>query len=781
MLRKDAGSLALVLLIAFGLIYIAAAVQDSAALHRQAVVINMRLQMYAYRQNALEWQAIAELEVTPEIATERQEAVSAMQADMTTLEQLEERGFLLDKFFGIRETHHEYLDETAGALEGYQAAVDKEFRFLAQGDFEAAEEVDEIEVDPAFEKLREVIENASLTNERDAAKMSRTAIVTEWLMVTLVVLLAGWLLRRLERGRRLMALAASEQRALRETNVLVKHASDIIARLDRNGVAQFLSPAVESVLGGRLRDLLGHSFWSHVHPGDIEHAHHFHKQLLKQPGKGQMLELNFVHHDGSKRVLELRGTSLLDDPEVGAIVLNARDITERKRLEGRLEQQALHDALTGLPNRRLFVDRLEHALSRSHRHRQPVGVMFLDLDRFKLINDTLGHDTGDRLLMMVADRLKTCLRVEDTVARLGGDEFTILIEEVTDQYSPVEVAKRIITVFEEPFDLFGNEVTIGTSIGIVQSVGAESNPFDMLRDADVAMYRAKQNGKGRYECYDASMAMAAPEQLKLEGDLRRAVKQSSAENSEFVLHYQPLVDLKIGAIVAFEALVRWQHPERGLLAPDHFIPLAEETGLIVALGQWVLKTACRQAITFQTQLGTVPPMAVNLSLKQLRHPSLVEDVACVLQTTGLRPDLLELEITESHIMEDVTATVGKLEQLKALGVRLAVDDFGTGYSSLGHLMRFPIDNLKIDKSFIQNLPNSQTVKGKNDTVIVEAVVALSRALDLGVVSEGVENRQQLEHLRSLGCDVGQGYYFARPMPAEAVVPFMLQQPAPQSA
>lgn len=659
--------------------------------------------------------------------------------------------------------------------------MDKEFRFLAQGDFEAAEEVDETEVDPAFEQLREVIENTSLINERDAAKMSRTATVTEWLVVTLVVLLAGWLLRRLERSRRLTALAASEQRALRETNVLVKHASDIIARLDRNGMAQFLSPAVESVLGGRPEDLLGHSIWSHVHPGDSEHAHHFHKQLLKQPGRGQMLELDFVHHDGSRRVLELRGTNLLDDPEVGAIVLNARDITERKRLEGRLEQQALHDALTGLPNRRLFVDRLEHALSRSHRHRQPVGVMFLDLDRFKLINDTLGHDMGDRLLMMVADRLKACLRVEDTVARLGGDEFTILIEEVTDQYSPVEVAKRIVTVFEEPFDLSGHEVTVITSIGIVQSVGAESNPSDMLRDADVAMYRAKQNGKGRYECYDASMAMAAPEQLKLEGDLRRALKQSSAENSEFVLHYQPLVDLKTGAIVAFEALVRWQHPERGLLAPDHFILLAEETGLIVALGQWVLETACRQAITFQTQLGTVPSMAVNLSLKQLKHPSLVEDVACVLQTTGLRPDLLELEIAESHIMEDATATVAKLEQLKALGVRLAVDDFGTGYSSLGHLMRFPIDNLKIDKSFIQNLPNSQTVKGKNDTLIVEAVIALSRALDLGVVSEGVESSQQVSHLRDLGCDMGQGYYFARPMPAEAVVPFMLQQPAPQSA
>jgi diguanylate cyclase (GGDEF)-like protein/PAS domain S-box-containing protein len=615
--RKDAGALVLVLLIALGIIYTAAAVQESAAMHRQAVAINTRLQMQAYHQNALEWQARARGEVTPKIAAERQEVVSAMQADLTTLEQLEERGALLDRFFSSGEAHHEHLDETAGALESYQAALDREFGFLIEGDLKAAEEVDKAEVGPAFERLSEVIGNTILMNERDAAKMSRTASMTEGLVVTLVVLLAGWLLRRLERSRRLTALVAAEQRALRETNVLVKHASDIIARLDRNGAAQFLSPAVESILGGQPKDLLRQTFWSHVHPGDSEHARHFHEQLLKQPGRGQLLELNFVHRNGSKRVLELRGTNLLDDPEVGAIVLNARDITERKRLEGRLEQQALHDALTGFPNRRLFVDRLEHALSRSHRHRQPVAVMFLDLDRFKLINDTLGHDMGDRLLMMVADRIKVCLRVEDTVARLGGDEFTVLIEEVTDQYSPVEVAKRIIAVFEEPFDLSGHEVTVGTSIGIVQSVGAESSPSDMLRDADVAMYRAKQNGKGRYECYDASMAMAAPEQLKLEGDLRRALKQSGAENSEFVLHYQPLVDLKTGETVAFEALVRWQHPERGLLAPDHFIPLAEETGLIVALGQWVLETACRQAIAFQAQLGAAPPMAVNLSLKQL--------------------------------------------------------------------------------------------------------------------------------------------------------------------
>ena len=731
--------------------------------------------MQAYHQSALEWQAVAEGKVSPEIADERQGVVDALRADLITLNQLEEQGSLLDKLFGTTEAHRGHLEETARALDSYQAAVDKEFGFFAQGNLEAAEEIDETEVDPAFEHLNQALETASLANERDAARMSRVAAMAEWLVVMFVVLLVGWLLRRLERSRRTAALADAERRALHETNMLVKHASDIVARLDRNGMAQFLSPAVGTILGQAPEDLLGENIWTHVQPADRERARRYYEQLLDQPGKRLALELNFQHKNGDRRILELHATNLLDDAEVEAIILNARDITERKGLEGQLEHQALHDALTGLPNRRLFVDRLEHALSRSHRHRQPVAVMFLDLDRFKLINDTLGHDMGDRLLLMVAERLKTCVRVEDTVARLGGDEFTILIEEVTEQYNPTEVAKRIVVLLEGPFELAGHEVTIGTSIGIVQSVGAESSPSDMLRDADVAMYRAKQNGKGRYECYDASMAMAAPEQLKLEGDLRRAVKQSTPGNSEFVLHYQPLVNLESGKTVAFEALVRWQHPERGLLAPNEFITLAEETGLIVALGQWVLETACRQAMAFQRQAGAAPHMSVNLSLRQLKHPSLVEDVARVLQTTGLYPDLLELEITESHIMEDVTGTIAKLDQLKALGVRLAVDDFGTGYSSLGHLMRFPIDNLKIDKSFVQNLPGGQTVKGKNDTVIVEAVIALSRSLSLGVVSEGVENAQQLEHLRGLGCDVGQGYYFARPMPAEAVVPYLLQQ------
>lgn len=773
-LARDVGVSIAVLVLSLGTVYAAVALQRGATAYNTIVTLNTQLQMQAFRQSALEDQAIAAGAVSSRVSGERQDAVRIMQTHLAAIDQLINKKIPLSNLFELEHNFDKQNDGVAQAFENYQEAVDKEFSFLERGEIARAKAIDEAEVDPAFERLSSMIEAANAAFSRNAERMASQAIVGEWLTIVFVLVSMLWLLRRLEHSRREVLLTKATEIGLYETKMLVEHASDIVARLDRDGVTTFLSPAVEAILGGGPDELLGQSIWSHVEPADLGHARRFQGQLLEQPGIRQQCELNFLHNNGSRRVLELRGTNLLSDPKVGAIIPNARDISERKGLEGRLERQALHDALTGLPNRRLLLDRLGHALSRSYRQRVPVAVMFLDLDRFKLINDTLGHEMGDQLLIMVAQRLKTCIRAEDTVARLGGDEFTILIEEVTDAYNPVEVAKRIVAVLDEPFKLADHELTVAASIGIAQSVGEENSSADMLRDADIAMYRAKKNGVGRYECYDASMAMEAPEKLKLEGDLRRAIKHSTSESSEFVLHYQPLIDLRTGATVAFEALVRWQHPERGLLAPAHFIALAEETGLIIALGEWVLETACRQALVFHAQLGSTPGIAVNLSLKQLKHPSLVEDVEHILQVTGLSPNLLELEITESHIMEDVVGTVSKLGELKALGVRLAIDDFGTGYSSLGHLMRFPIDNLKIDRSFVQRLPGNRDSKSKSDASIVEAVVALSRALNLGVVTEGIETEQQLAYLKDLDCDVGQGYLFAKPMPADAVVLFVLQ-------
>ena len=439
-----------------------------------------------------------------------------------------------------------------------------------------------------------------------------------------------------------------------------------------------------------------------------------------------------------------------------AVLVVAHDITERKRLERQLTQQAFHDPLTGLANRTLFVERLEQALARSVRRGKPVAVLFLDLDRFKLINDTFGHSRGDQLLVEVARRLAGCLRLEDTAARLGGDEFTVLLEEVSSLEVPRQVAERIRQALEAPFYIEGQQVFVSVSVGIALGSGTQHKAGELMRNADIAMYRAKNAGRSRVEVYEASMGAQAPEYLRLEADLRRAL-----EREELRLFYQPQLDLRTAQVVGLEALLRWEHPERGLVSPAQFIPVAEETGLIVPIGRWVLETACREAKSWQE----ITPLriAVNLSMRQFRHPRLVEEVAEVLDQTGLEPGLLELEITESVVMEDAEATVETLERLKRLGVALAVDDFGTGYSSLGYLKRFPVGVLKIDCSFVRDLVQTQ-----RDQAIVGAVMGLARALGLKVVAEGVETSAQLERLRTLGCDLAQGYYFAKPMPSDAV-------------
>ena len=436
----------------------------------------------------------------------------------------------------------------------------------------------------------------------------------------------------------------------------------------------------------------------------------------------------------------------------GAIGVS-HDITQRTRAEEALQHQAFHDGLTGLPNRALFLDRLAHALARAHRHEGAVGVLFIDLDRFKLVNDSLGHAAGDLLLKSVAERLQNCVRIDDTVARFGGDEFAILLDELADPSETLLMAERIIRALDAAFHLDGHNVVMGTSIGIVTN-SAQHTPADMLRDADVALYRAKSKGRGRYEVFDETMNAQAMERLELEADLRLAL-----ERSEFTVFYQPKIALTTGQLEGMEALVRWQHPRRGLISPVSFIPLAEETGLIRPLGQWVLEEACRQTQRWHEQmpeLGLVT--SVNLSARQFQQPSLVEDVAGALQMSGVNPRQIQLEITESAAMEDAENAVTTLEQLKALGVQLAIDDFGTGYSSLAYLKRFPVDELKIDRAFVSGLGIDS-----EDASIVNAVASLGQALNLCIVAEGIETVEESEQVRELGCQVGQGYYFAEPL------------------
>ncbi|HUO62319.1 MAG TPA: EAL domain-containing protein [Terriglobales bacterium] len=434
-----------------------------------------------------------------------------------------------------------------------------------------------------------------------------------------------------------------------------------------------------------------------------------------------------------------------------------------KRLE-LLTRQAFRDALTGLPNRALFMDRLSHGLTRARRRHEHVAVLFLDLDRFKVINDTLGHTVGDQLLVEVSNRLGSSLRPGDTVARLGGDEFGLLLEDVADAETAEAVALRIEAELAKPLSFEGREVFVTASIGIALSSERLGTPEEVLRDADLAMYHAKSKGKARHEIFDGTMSAPALDRMDLEMDLRTAISRQ-----EFRLHYQPIFRLDTGQITGVEALIRWQHEKRGLLQPDAFIGLTEETGLIIPIGRWVLGEACRQAREWQTEFPRSPQlvMSVNLSAKQFQNPRLVEEITDALATSGLEAGSLKLEITESVVMQDAPATLAKLRELKALGIKLAIDDFGTGYSSLGYLKRFPVDTLKIDRSFVKGISHEG-----GDGAIVRAVVTVAKSLNMDVTAEGIETDQQRVELKMLGCDQGQGFLFARPATPEHLKPLL---------
>ena len=470
-------------------------------------------------------------------------------------------------------------------------------------------------------------------------------------------------------------------------------------------------------------------------------------------------ELRFCHKSG-KEVWAHLGMSLVRDGDARPLhlIFQIQDITDRKRAESQLLHDAFHDALTGLPNRALFMDHVKMAIQRSRRSGDRLfAALFLDLDRFKIINDSLGHMVGDQLLVGIAHRLEACLRPGDTVARLGGDEFTILLEDLASTEDAIDVARRVQEAVTQPFNIGGHEVFTTASIGIALSNTGYERAEDLLRDADTAMYRAKLEGKKRHVVFDKAMHDRAMEILQLETDLRRAITRK-----EFFLNYQPIVDLETGRVASFEALVRWRHPERGLVMPGDFVPVAEETGLIVPLGLWVLNEACRQMREWQRQgvTDSSVTMSVNLSGRQFSQADLIDQISSALRESGLKAVNLKLEITESMVMENFDTAIDMLTQLRVLGVGLSIDDFGTGYSSLSYLHRFPIDTLKIDRSFV-----TQMTDNSENAEIVRTIVTLARSLDMAVVAEGVETADQLRQLSDLGCDYGQGYLFSRPVGA----------------
>jgi diguanylate cyclase (GGDEF)-like protein/PAS domain S-box-containing protein len=556
-----------------------------------------------------------------------------------------------------------------------------------------------------------------------------------------------------ERGAR-DAVRATEARF----RSFVQHSSDVIVLLDVEGTIRYVSPSVTRALGHEPDALLGRPLVSLVHDDDLEVAGSAVAKAVASAGFSGPAVVRVGSARGEWRTMECVATNLVADPAVGGIVVNARDVTERATLQEQLLHQAYHDPLTGLANRALFRDRVAQALARLGRRRQSVSVLFLDLDDFKTVNDSLGHAAGDRLLSAVAERLLNATRGCDTVARLGGDEFAVLIEHGLADEDALVVADRIARALRAPVALDATELVAGVSIGLARA-RPQDGPEELLRNADVAMYRAKTAGKGRTEVFAPEMHAALVDRLALEGDLRRALGARAAE--EFAVHYQPIVRLEDAAVVGVEALVRWTHPTRGRLSPASFIPIAESSGLIVPLGAWVLREACRAAARWSSAGRAPLTLTVNLSGRQLQAPGLVQMVATALAESGFPAGALVLEITETVILQQTEANLVTLHALKALGVRLAIDDFGTGYSSLAYLQRFPIDILKIDKSFVDGLGGAGS-----DSALARTIIALGSSLALRCVAEGVEREEQRAQLRALGCEYAQGFLFARPMPAD---------------
>jgi len=647
-------------------------------------------------------------------------------------------------------------------------AASEEIAAIRAGDIAKAKEIDKTETDPAFAEFEQAITAEQVRCQREADRWIRTAVVvTDAVLFSAAILLAFIAIRQQKSSQAVLALQMQRyalQTSERRFQSLIRNSSDVIAVVNAEAELTLVSDACERSWGRTAASLVGHSVFRLFEPADTSRLARILDSETPQTPEA-MIEVKIADRSGSFRDYEVRYANLLSDPDVKGYLLTFHDLTERKHFEQQLAHHAFHDQLTSLPNRALFMDRLAHRLKTRLENTCPFAVLFIDLDNFKVINDSLGHEAGDTLLTEVGRRLECVLRPSDTVARIGGDEFTILLEDARTSADAIQIAERIRKTLARPSLLVARDVFVSASIGIVMSFDSVSDADGLLRDADTAMYVAKAHGKTGYVVFEGSMNALAENRLELESDLRSALPLG-----QLFLNYQPIVDIVTNEITAVEALVRWQHPIRGVVPPMAFIPLAEESGLICLIGQWVFQEACRQLATWTAELvnGRHLGLNVNVSARQLQERDFLAQVKQTLDEFHVDPTLIKLEITETAMLKDLPMASIMFDQLRALGLRVAIDDFGTGYSSISYLRQLPVDSLKIDRSFVIPLGEDGRADG-----VVQAMITMARTLGLDVTCEGIETAEQLEVLRKMGCDSGQGYLFARPLSAVAVTEALL--------
>ncbi|MDR3706849.1 MAG: EAL domain-containing protein [Capsulimonadaceae bacterium] len=655
------------------------------------------------------------------------------------------------------------------ALSDYELSIARQMRLIEDGDADAAAELLSSNADPLFHSAADQIDAQIRRSGRWAKKAQSAADIVTWSGLAIGALLTAFLLWRRQLSQQSLGRMALEKnmisRSERRFNALVRHGSDITVVVGSNREIIYVSPAVAHVLGYDPAELIGIPGYEFIHSDERSHITTVIDQIrAAKPDSSTMMEARVRNASGQWRLFEFVITNMLDEPEVEGILLNCRDISERSEFQIQLAHLALHDTLTGLPNRALFMSHVARALDRSRTKLSSIAVLCINIDDFKLVNDSLGHDAGDILLVQLARRLQECVRLLDAISRIGGDQFTVLLEDQADD-DVRAIAQKIMAALWTPIVVETREVFVSVTIGVAIASGEYASADELLRDAETAMYNAKAAGKSRVVVFEQGMNARALEKLDLQTDLNRALKKK-----QFEIYYQPVVSLADGCVTEVEALLRWNHPTRGLVLPDQFIPIAEQTGLIVPLGQWTLEQACRQARQWQIdRIGQSPiGVNVNISPRQLLQPDFLDKVRRVLKTTGLAGELLTLEITESFMIQDTEPVIPMLHDLKKLGVKLAIDDFGTGYSSMAYICTLPIDSLKIDRSFITKLGE------QDDDAVIGAIVTLAKALRIEITSEGIETEEQLTALQEIGCDNGQGFFLSPPLPPDKLTSVLMR-------